>query len=124
MANTRPAKPKAVEAADEDRKVIALTTSEDEVAVDRVELFSIDGESFTVPVKVAPSFGMRYARIARKQGVELAADYMLETLLTTEGYEALMDYLDTVSEEKAAEVLELVMEACSQVLVGASRGKH
>lgn len=112
---------KAIQATDavaEEHKLIELTSPEKGDAVERVELFSIDGKVYTVPKALSPTVGLRYVHIARKQGQEMAADYLLETMLGEEAYEALMDF-SGLNED----VLEIVLEACSNIALAASRPK-
>jgi hypothetical protein len=86
-------------------KLIELNAPTAEVA--RVELFSINGKAYTVPTSMPQNKGLRYVNIARKQGPEASADYLLETLLGEEAYDALMDY-DALTEEDMTNILEAV----------------
>lgn len=112
---------KALQAADavqDEHKLIELTSPKEKAEVERVELFSIDGKVYTVPRELSPTVGLRYTNIARKQGQEMAADYLLETMLGEEAYSALLEF-----DGFNTEILELVIEACSNIALAASRPK-
>jgi hypothetical protein len=108
---------KTVQKDDEVPQVIALQSAKKPAAVKRVELFSIDGEVYSVPTSVSRNVGLKYVHIARKEGPEAAADYMLESLLGQEGYEALINFEDLSEDD-----LKNIVEACSHIMVAASKG--
>lgn len=78
----------------------------------RVALFYIDDVLYTAPAKVSTNVALRYLNIQRKQGLESAIDYMLETLLGAEGYNALLSYEDLEDED----LLAVVKKATSIML--------
>jgi hypothetical protein len=60
----------------------------------RVPLFYIDEEAYTVPRFPAPTIGLRYLKLAHEEGSDEANYWLLTSMLGDEGYEALMDYSD------------------------------
>jgi hypothetical protein len=80
-------------------------TSKPEVEDDRVVLFYVDDEAYSIPKKIGRNYGLRYLRTARKQGEALAAQELLETLIGEEGYEALMD-CDGLEDEDLDRIME------------------
>lgn len=91
---------------------IALTTKSTE-EVETIELFSIDGTSYTIPNKARVNVGLRYMKIMRDEGGSAADAWLLEALLGKEAFEALMDYDDLTPD-----VLEQIVEAAAKVVLG------
>ncbi|MER7814548.1 hypothetical protein [Streptomyces sp. NPDC096153] len=86
-------------------------------AEDRVVLFYVDDEPYTVPKRIGRNHGLRYLRTARRQGEPIAAQELLETLIGEDGYEALMncddledDQLDQIMNRLRDEALGAVEE--------------
>lgn len=88
---------------------------------ERVVLFEIDDEKYSIAKSVAPNVALRYLHIGRKQGLEAQIDYMLGVLLGEEGHEALMNFQDLTEDDLLA-----VIKACQKVMTGsveAPKGK-
>lgn len=81
---------------------VELTTKPVSADVEQIELFSIDGKSYSIPNKPRVNVALRYLKLAREQGVDAAAAYLIESLIGADGYEALMNYEDLTSEELAS----------------------
>lgn len=74
---------------------IELTTSnESNEEVEQVELFSIDGKSYTIPKKPRMNVALKTMKMIRTEGEDAAAAYMLEAVIGEEAYDALTDYDD------------------------------
>jgi hypothetical protein len=122
-ATRRPAKKRAVKktaapapAAGEDFEPVRLTSKSDAPA-DRVVLFYVDDEPYTIPKKISRGHGLRFLQTMRKQGEALAAQELLEVLIGEDGYEALMncddledDDLDKIMNRLRDEALGAVEE--------------
>lgn len=84
---------------------------------EQVELFSLDGQMYSIPAKPKVNIALKYLRLVRQQGQEVAAGWLLEELLGTEAYEALMDFEDLTEEQ-----LETVMMVAQTAILGAMEG--
>jgi hypothetical protein len=89
-----------------------LTTSTE--PPDRVTLFYIDDREYSVTLKPGVNVGLRYLHLVRTVGENQAMDYLLEKLLGSEGYQALMDYDDLTSEQ-----FQQICEVASKLTLGA-----
>jgi hypothetical protein len=98
-------------------KILRLTTSGKGAARKRVPLFYIDDVEYTTELHPSPARGLKYLHLLRTEGTDVATQYMLETLIGAEGYEALMEYEDLTDEQ-----LEQVVTAASKILLGAVEG--
>ena len=98
-------------------KILRLKTSGKGTARKRVPLFYIDDDEYTIEAHPSPARGLKYLHLMRTEGTDVATQYMLETLLGAEGYEALMNYDDLTDEQ-----LEQVITAASKILLGAVEG--
>lgn len=58
---------------------------------DRVVLFYVDDEAYSIPKRIGRNHGLRYLQTCRKQGEALAAQELLEVLIGEDGYAALME---------------------------------
>lgn len=84
---------------------------------DKAEAFNIDGVSYYIDRHPRLNKALRHLHITRTQGTEAAIDYMLETLLGAEGYEALMSFDDLELED-----LQRVIMMATQIMNGAVEG--
>jgi hypothetical protein len=89
---------------------------------DRVVLFKIDDEEFTVPKKPGMGTVMRYLNVARKTGNDLfAAQALVEELLGAEAWDKFLNW-----EDLADEIMGAVIEKCVNLAVAsveAQKGK-
>lgn len=92
---------------------IALTSSKTTEEVETVELFSIDGVSYHIPTKPRVNVALKYLKMARDEGTDAAAAFLLEKLLGEEAYNALMDFDDLTDE-----ALGQIVEAAQKVTLG------
>lgn len=65
----------------------------------RVEVFSIDGTTYSIADKVVPSIGLRYLHLVRIGGLAVATDWLLERTLGEEGHAALISFESITAEE-------------------------
>jgi hypothetical protein len=82
-------------ASDEDSLDVLRFSSEakaDKKADQRVPLFYMDDEVYTVPRFPHPAVGLRYLKILHEEGDGEAQYYLLTEMLGEDGYEALMDF--------------------------------
>ena len=74
--------------------VVRLTTSAEPAPVEKVPLFYIDDVEYDMPARIGPNVGLKALRMARTHGADVAEAWLLEEVLGTEGYEALMNFDD------------------------------
>ena len=80
---------------------------------DRVLLFTIDDEEFTVPKKPGMGTVMRYLNVARKTGNDLfAAQALVEEMLGAEAWDKFLNW-----EDLDDEVMGKVIEKCVSIAV-------
>jgi len=87
--------------------VVRLSTSAKRAPVETVPVFYIDDVEYSMPRRVHPNVGLQYLRMARDKGPEIAVVWLLEEVLGTEGYEALMGY-DALTDEQLGQVMEII----------------
>jgi len=96
---------------------LALSTNHSE-SVERVELFSIDDVTYTIPNKVRVNVQLKYLYTLKTEG-EMAATYeVLHELLGDDGYQALMNYDDLTEED-----FNDVVQVAQKIVMGESEGK-
>jgi hypothetical protein len=98
-ARTAPAKRRTTASPRKKTPAPAVAPSDSEYALvelsstptkdERVGLFSIDGEVYTIPKVVPQGIALEFLRISREFGENIAAQRLLERLLGPEAYEAL-----------------------------------
>jgi hypothetical protein len=94
--------------------IISLRSSSSPAVPERVPAFSINGTLYTIATRTKTNIGLKYIHLARTKGREIAVDFMLETLLGEDGYEALMDFEDLTEQN-----LTDVINAASRIMAGA-----
>lgn len=97
--------------------IVSLRSAVNPPQDQRVPAFSINGTVYTIATRPKTNAGLKYIHLARTRGQEIAVDFMLETLLGKEGYQALMDF-DDLTEQNLTEVIE----AASKIMLGAVEG--
>lgn len=80
---------------------------------DRVPLFSIEGVVYSTPAKPGPSIGLKYMRVLKNEGQEIAVAGLLEDMLGEAGFKALSECEDLTTEE-----LEQVMNEVQKRALG------
>lgn len=79
-------------------------------ARERVVLFTIDDEEFSVPAKPGPNVTLKFLDEMRRTGNEMfAALGLLEAMLGKEKYQTLLDY-EELEDELLSEILEQVVK--------------
>lgn len=90
--------------------VVALDENEDIGFFEmREPLFALGGKVYEARVNFAVSEVTEYSRIARTQGIDAAAEYMMTCALGEEGYEAYSGY-KYLRREPAAKVVKQVYD--------------
>jgi len=79
-----------------------------------VELFSLDGVSYTIPAKPRVNLALRYLWHSKQYGDDRAAAELLESLLGADGFEALVNYDDLTTEQ-----FDAIMGAATKYTLGA-----
>jgi hypothetical protein len=97
-------------------KVVALKSKKDR-KVEYHTLFSIDDKEYQIPTKIRPNQGLQIMDAFRRFGDTGGVSFMLETLLGTNGYNALMTFEDLEDEDPEAIVeiaFKLVQDSTSE----------
>lgn len=105
----------AVKETDENTEVLALKSKKGDRKAETITLFSIDGTEYSIPAAIRPNQAMQIMKVFRKQGDTAGVDFMLEVLLGTEGYEALLAFDDLENDD-----LEKIIKIAFQMVVGAT----
>ena len=94
--------------------IVSLRSAINPPADERVPAFSINGVTYSILTRPKVNAGLKYVHLARTRGSEIAIDFMLETLLGKEGYQALIDFDDLTEDD-----LKAVIDAASKIMAGA-----
>lgn len=87
--------------------VLAFKSKKDKA--DRVVLFTIDDEEFTVPAKPGANVTLKFLDELRRTGNEMfAAMSLMETMLGKEAYQKFLDW-EEMEDEQLSDVLEQVV---------------
>lgn len=92
-------------------ELIALK-SKKERKEQRVTLFSIDGKEYDVPLSIRPNKGLQILHVFRQKGETAGVSFMLETLLGTDGYDALLAF-DDLTEDQLEQIIKIAFELVS-----------
>lgn len=87
---TSASRPKA--ATEKSAPIVLDSREDDDPFAEREPLFEIDGITYTIPVVVPASYGLRYLELAVTQGSVTAMVYGMRTALGDDGYLALTSY--------------------------------
>lgn len=99
-------------------KVVALKSKKASERKDtRIELFSINDTSYSIPSKIKPNSALKIMRAFQQQGDAAGTSFMLETLLGTEGYDALVNFDDLEESD-----LESIVKIAFELVAGATDG--
>jgi hypothetical protein len=79
-----------------------------------VDLFSIDGTVYQMPVKIGAGIALGYMKLVRTHGQEAAMGWAMEKVLGTDAYDALINCEDLDPED-----LEAVMSVVHDNVMGA-----
>lgn len=72
--------------------MLELVTPAVEEPVELVDIFSIDGKPYQMPIEVPASIGLKYLKMLRQRGEAFANGWVLEEMLGTEAYDALANF--------------------------------
>ncbi|GIH26074.1 hypothetical protein Aph01nite_43840 [Acrocarpospora phusangensis] len=93
---------------DDEPMVVHFKTRAEPAEVETEPLFYIDDVEYRIPVKLPVNLGLRYLRLIRQQGRDLAADWLLEQVLSEEGYEALANQDFDDDEEQFEHLFQII----------------
>jgi hypothetical protein len=79
-----------------------------------VDLFSVDGTVYQMPVRIGAGVALGYMKLVRTRGQDAAMGWALENVLGTEAYDALTNCPDLEPED-----LEAVMKVVHDNVMGA-----
>lgn len=107
VATNRPSK-KSSSGLEGAPEVIALKSRKDRVE-ERVELFSIDDKGYSIPTAIRPNQSLQIMHVFREKGDAAGTSFMLETLLGSEGYDALINF-DDLDEEDLEKIITIAFK--------------
>lgn len=90
-----------------------LSTEKPADADVRVTLFTLDDQKFTIPKLPRANLALQYLDKVRDEGTDFATAWLLEEMLGSDAYEALLDF-----EYLKPEQLETIVELCQKQVVG------
>lgn len=93
---------------------LQFTTPEQVEEIERAPLFSIDGVTYTIPTTVPPARALKVMRSYRLYGEQVALTEMLEEMIGTPAYLALMEWPHLTNDNLAS-----LLDAVQKVVVGA-----
>jgi len=96
-----------------DNEPIRLSTKPPEGADERVTLFYIDEQAYTIPKRPRANIALQYLDRVREEGTEQGAAWLLHNMLGEDAYDALMGY-----EYLTPEQLSAIVELCQRHTVG------
>lgn len=73
-------------------QVVRLTTTTEPKPVEMVPLFYIDDVEYCIPAALPANLALKYLRKIRKEGPDIAADWLFEEVLSEDAYEALANH--------------------------------
>ncbi len=76
---------------------------------DEIELFSIDGVSYTIPAKPRVNVALKYLWHVRQYGEDRAAAELMESLLGPKGFQALVEY-DDLTPDQFGQILTIAQQ--------------
>jgi len=83
--------------------------ADDDVEEERVPLFYIGDDEYTVPTEIPPGAALQYLRQARESGPELATPPLLVRVLGEEAYTAL-EQSRAVTEDQLEKIVKLIVD--------------
>lgn len=107
-ARKRAAVKPTVDGADLEFEPIRIAAN-DEIEEERVPLFFIGDDEYTIPKKIAPGVALQYLREARTHGREVATAPLLERVLGEDAYLAL-EQSKALTEDQMEWIVDKVLE--------------
>jgi hypothetical protein len=105
---TTPAQPPASPLDAPDFEPIRIA-ADNEVEEERVTLFFIGDEEYTIPKVVPPSLGLEFMRVARDVGTEIASTVILQRVLGEDAYYAL-EQSRAIKPEQLEQIVKIVVD--------------
>jgi hypothetical protein len=105
----------ALEDAGSGPEIVSLRSAKNPPAGVRVPAFRINGTTYSIATRPKTNTSLKYVHLSRTQGKDIAIDFMLETLLGKEGYEALIEFDDLTEDDLTA-----VIKAATKIMAGAA----
>ena len=87
--------------------IVQLVTPEEPEEVGRLDVFSIDGVTYSMPGVVDASVSLRCLDMVRRYGQEAALSWLLEEMFGTKGYQALINFRG-LTKDQFGSIAELV----------------
>ncbi|SRR6266568_8615828 len=91
-------------------EIIRIATGSRTASDERVPLFYIDDDEYTMLAHPRPSLLLEYMDVVRERGLDAAIALAASEMIGRKGWEALKSS-DDVTDEQVAKILQIVMEA-------------
>ncbi len=88
---------------------------------ERVPLFYIDDQVYTIAAKPRPNVALRYMYTLKTRGEQIATAQLLEDLLGHDAYLALMDH-DDLEQEQLTAIMQIAQKLTMGALEAATSG--
>lgn len=76
---------------------------------DRIPVFTIDDTTYSMPSIVRPHVALKYLWLVKIDGPEMAASWLLETMLGYEGFKALANF-EALTDEQFNQIINIIQE--------------
>lgn len=100
---------------------LRFTTPTEPVEEERVVVFFLDDVPYTMPAHVSPSVSLKFMKIARSDGMELAMAGLLEEVLGPEAYDALSNYKH-LTQQNMGDLMDAIRRHAMGSLEGPKEG--
>lgn len=95
---------------DPDNPIVLVPRSEEEKAtLERVVLFTLGDKQYSIPKVVRPNVAMGYLYLSRTRGIAAAENWLGESLLGAEAFEALIGF-DDLTQDQSNEIFRRARE--------------
>lgn len=103
--------------------VLNSTKTDDgqEVEVEMVPVFELDGDLYQVPAKPSAGLALGYLRMQSTQGPDAAVYWMMVEMLGEEGYDALANHPD-LERDQMDQIIQYIEKKVLGAVPGKSRG--
>ena len=89
--------------------IIKIVPRDKAEAEERVDLFSIGDQTYTMLAHPPGNVPWKYMDIAKREGIDIAVQYVMSTVLGEETWQAAVDCED-ITKEQLAQVMDIVLK--------------
>lgn len=88
---------------------VRISTKDKVEEIERVPLFYIDDDEYTIPKKFAPNVGIQYLRDLNEDGRDFAVARLMKAALGSEAFDALAD-CESITKEQMEKINGMIIE--------------